>query len=223
MKKGFIVANIILAIVCVVLDIFYIIEGGLLLKSITSLVFVLIGLTNLVYAIITKSSSLKYCIVMAIGLTFAMSGDIVLEIFFIGGAGLFAVGHIFYFVAYSTMQKFRIKDFIPTLCIFIPCFILLLMPIFDFGGVVMHIVCIAYAAIISCMVGKSISNFVHDKTNLNLIILVGSVLFCFSDLALVFNLFSEVIPSLVGTILCLGTYYPAECILAYSILHSSKN
>ena len=96
-----------------------------------------------------------------------------------------------------------------------------MLPIFDFGGIVMHIVCIAYAAVISCMVGKSISNYIHNKTLLNLIILVGSALFCFSDLSLVFYSFSDVLPRVLTIVLCLGTYYPAECILAYSIFKST--
>ena len=96
-----------------------------------------------------------------------------------------------------------------------------MLPIFDFGGIIMHLVCITYAAIISCMVGKSISNYIHNKTLLNLIILVGSALFCFSDLSLVFSCFSSVFPKVLTNVLCLGTYYPAECILAYSIFKST--
>lgn len=223
MKKGFIIANVILATICVILDIFYIIYGGLLLKGITSLFFVLIGITNLVYACIRKSSRISFAIIMVIGLVFAMSGDIGLNIDFITGAALFAIGHIFYFVAYTTIHKFRLRDFIPAACIFVPCLILLLTPIFDFGSVIMQVVCICYALIISCMVGKAASNYLSYKSGLNLVILIGSVLFCFSDLALVFDMFSTVFPPLLTEILCLGTYYPAECVLAYSILHSTDD
>ena len=221
MRKGFLITNIILTALCVVLDVVYLAQKGLMLKSITSAVFALLGAVNLFYAIKTKSKNLKFAIIMVIGLVFAMSGDIVLEIVFIAGAALFGIGHVFYFIAYSALQKFSVKDFIPALCIFVPCFILLMLPIFDFGGIVMHIVCIAYAAVISCMVGKSISNYINNKTLLNLIILVGSALFCFSDLSLVFYSFSDVLPRVLTIVLCLGTYYPAECILAYSIFKST--
>ena len=220
MRKGFLITNIILTALCVVLDVVYLAQKGLILKSITSAVFALLGAVNLFYAIKTKSKNLKFAIIMVIGLVFAMTGDIVLEIVFIAGAALFGVGHVFYFIAYSALQKFTVKDFIPALCIFVPCFILLMLPIFDFGGIVMQMVCIAYAAVISCMVGKSISNYIHKKTLLNLIILVGSALFCFSDLSLVFYSFSDVLPRVLTIVLCLGTYYPAECILAYSIFKS---
>ena len=220
MRKGFLITNIILTALCVVLDVVYLAQKGLILKSITSAVFALLGAVNLFYAIKIKSKNLKFAIIMFIGLVFAMSGDIVLEIVFIAGAALFGVGHVFYFIAYSALQKFTVKDFIPALCIFVPCFILLMLPIFDFGGIVMQMVCIAYAAVISCMVGKSISNYIHKKTLLNLIILVGSAMFCFSDLSLVFYSFSDVLPRVLTIVLCLGTYYPAECILAYSIFKS---
>ena len=219
MKRAIYISNIILALAVVILDIFYIIEGGLLLKGITSAGFVLIGIVNLVYALTNTTSKLGFSIVMAIGLVFGMAGDIVLEIHFISGAALFGIAHIFFFVSYCQQYPIKRKDFIPAACMFVPCLILLLLPIFDFGGIIMHMVCICYAAVISCMVGKSISNYIKHKTSLNLIIMIGSILFAFSDVNLVFNMFSTVLPSLVTEILCLATYYPAECILAYSILH----
>lgn len=84
----------------------------------------------------------------------------------------------------------------------------------------MEIVCIAYALIISLMVGKAISNYVQTKTKLSLVILVGSCLFYFSDFMLVFNVFADI--SEIFGVLCLSTYYPAEILLAYSILFCSN-
>ena len=106
--------------------------------------------------------------------------------------------------------------------IFVPSLlIILLVPIFDFGGITLQILCCVYAFVISIMVGKAIANFIKDKSALNLIILIGSVLFFFSDFMLLFNVFSDI--SRVFGILCLATYYPAENLLAYSILkHKNK-
>ena len=59
-----------------------------------------------------------------------------------------------------------------------------------------------------------------EKSTLNLIILIGSVLFFLSDFMLLFNVFSSV--SAVFGILCLALYYPAEFLLAHSILHTME-
>ena len=60
MKKPVFILNILLALVVVILDVFYIINGGLLLKSITSLFFVLIGAVNLVYSILKFRSNYAF-------------------------------------------------------------------------------------------------------------------------------------------------------------------
>ncbi len=217
MKKNFNIINILLIALVLVGDVFYILEGTLLIKSITSAGFVLLGLFNLLYALLNKTEQKKFSIIMVIGLIFAMLGDIILEIEFIIGALLFAVGHIFYFIAYTTLVKFEWKDLIYGVCIFVPAtLVILFLPIFNFGSVLMQIVCVFYAIIISCMTGKSIANYVRERNFLHLLLLLGSSLFLFSDLMLLFNVFSDV--SKVFGYLCLITYYPAECILAYSLL-----
>ncbi len=217
MKKTFNILNLILIIAVLIGDVCYTTFGGLWLKGLTSFMFVLIGVTNLVFIFKQKlDNQKKFAIIMLVGLIFAMLGDIVLNIFFVGGAGLFAIGHMFYFVAYCVLAKFNIKDLIFALIIFVPsALVILLVPIFDFGGIFMQVVCLVYALIISCMLGKSISNLVRQKNILNIILVIGSCLFFFSDLMLLFNVFGDV--GLWADILCLATYYPAQCFLAYSI------
>lgn len=218
MKKTWNVLNILLIIAVCIGDIFYMIyNDSLLIKSLTSAGFVILGIINLAYAIKNNTDKKKFAIIMLIGLTFAMLGDIVLELHFILGAGLFAIGHIFYFIAYCQLIPFRWKDLIYGAIIFIPVTLFIIFaPFFDFGGIVMELVCIIYAIIISCMVGKSISNYIQDKSLLHLFVLIGSILFMFSDFMLLLNVFAD-LPRIVG-ILCLASYYPAECILAYSLL-----
>ena len=53
----------------------------------------------------------------------------------------------------------------------------------------MLIVGIAYCIIISLMTGKSISNYLNDKSNLNKAILIGALLFFISDIFLILDLF----------------------------------
>ncbi len=223
MKKQFFIANILLALAVLAGDICYMLFGGLWLKSITSAGFVLIGLINLIYACITKSNRLKYAIIMFVGLVFAMLGDIVLNVHFIGGAILFAIGHIFFFISYCFISKFKWTDLIAGGIIFaIAVLVLTLVPIFDFGSVLMQIICIFYALIISLMLGKAISNLIHERSLVNILVVVGSVLFFFSDLMLVFDNFTAISTIIFG-VLCLATYYPAECILAHTILQADGN
>lgn len=217
MKKTFNILNLILILLVLVGDYFYTTQGGLWLKGLTSFGFVLIGLTNLIYIFMLKENTQKkYAIVMLIGLVFAMAGDIVLNIFFVGGAALFAIGHVFYFVAYCFATRFKVRDLIVAAIIFVPSLLtILLVPIFDFGGTFMQIVCVVYALIISCMLGKAISDLITNKNIFSIIVAVGSLLFFFSDLMLLFDVFASV--EVWAGILCLATYYPAQCLLAYSI------
>ena len=215
MNKAVSILNAILLLAIIALDVVYIIIGGILIKSITSACFVLVGIVNLAYTIKCKTN-LKFPIFMLVGLVFAMLGDIILEVQFIVGAALFAIGHIFFFVSYCMLIKFDWKDLIYGAVIFVPSMLfIVLAPIFDFGGILMEIVCIVYALIISFMVGKAISNYVKQKNVVNLIILIGSIMFFLSDLMLLLNVFAHL--PVVG-IICLVLYYPAEFLLAFSIL-----
>ena len=214
-KKLIIILNCILLALILAGDVLYIVFGDLWLKGLTSAFFVLLGVINLIYAIKNKSIKQKFSIILVIGLIFAMLGDIILNIHFISGAILFAVGHVFFFMSYCFLQKFSWKDLLFGAIIFIPSVLVItLVPIFDFGGVLMEIVCVMYALIISLMVGKAISNLIRERNLLNLIIVLGSVLFFFSDLMLLLDVFGNL--PVVG-ILCLATYYPAEFLLAHSI------
>ncbi len=203
-------------------DICYITLGGTLVKGLTSGLFVLLGLVNLAYVILQKRS-LKFPIIMTVGLVFAMLGDILLNVEFIVGAIFFAIGHVWYFVAYSFIAKFKPSDLIYGVAIFVPSVLfILLMPIFDFDGVLMQIVCVVYALIISFMVGKALANLIAHQNCRNILLAVGSILFFFSDLMLLLNVFGN--HALVFDVLCLATYYPAECLLGLAIFaHKGDN
>ena len=221
MRKNIFILNLILLALLLAGDVCYIVLGGLWLKSLTSLMFVAIGLINLIYALKVKKGNMKFAITLFIGLVFAMAGDIVLEIHFIGGAILFAVGHVFFYIAYNFIDNFKLKDLLYTECVFIPALaILLFVPILNYGSLLMQIVCIFYALVISFMVGKAISIYVSRKSLTNLFILLGSIFFFVSDATLLFVQFSS--GGLIFDILCLATYYPAEFMLAHSIFQQVK-
>lgn len=222
-KNIFLCLNIMLILGIVLGDICYIAFGGLLAKSLTSAMFVLLGAVNFLHLLLCKNKNLTFAIIMLCGLVFAMCGDIVLEVEFVVGAALFAIGHILFFVAYCFLSKFKWTDLIFGAAIFVPAVIFIVaIPIFDFGGAFMEIVCVIYAIIISCMVGKAIANFTEKRNLQNLLVLVGSILFFFSDLMLLLGIFGS-LPRVVG-VLCLATYYPAEILLAFSIfVHKDKD
>ena len=98
---------------------------------------------------------------------------------------------------------------------------MLLLPIFEFSSPILKWVCIIYAIIISCMTGKAISNLIKQRSLINGLLMIGSILFLFSDLMLLLDNFSNV--SGIFGLLCLISYYPAECVLAHSIMQTKKS
>ena len=78
MKKITYSINLLFLLSIIILDIFYIIYGGLILKSITSFLFFTLGIINLIFVMKMKSDKLKFSIYLLIGLFFAMLGDIIL-------------------------------------------------------------------------------------------------------------------------------------------------
>jgi len=196
-----------------------ILQSPYILKTISSVLFVLCGLFNFVFWLKNKSkTNLKYMIFLFIGLVFAMLGDILLIDFFIVGAILFAIGHIFFTIAFITLSKFHWLDAVIGALIFAAALCLILpYPKFNFDG--MLPVVIVYALIISIMLGKAASNLrLKQNRWLNLTIFFGALLFFLSDLMLLFNVFASM-PYILD-ILCLAFYYPAEFILAFSIYFS---
>ena len=92
--------------------------------------------------------------------------------------------------------------------------IILFTPFLKFENNFMQGVCCVYAIIISFMVGKAISNLLNEKNSASKIIAIGSILFFISDFMLMLDKFGGIS---VASYLCLGTYYPAQFLLAFSL------
>lgn len=220
MKKRFFTANILLITAVLLGDLCYHFIGTTLVKGIVSFGFVLLSIINLIYSLKCKTSNKKYPILMMIGAILGMAGDILLASQFVLGAAAFAISHVFFVTAYCTLSRFRLRNLIPATCIFIPPLLLItLAPFFDYGSLFMEMLCITYAAIICVMVGKAIANFIHHKQVTYGIILIGSILFYISDLMLLLYVFGGA-PEITD-IICIATYYPAQCLLAHSIYHAA--
>ena len=216
MKKTFGILNLLLAAAVFVGNYFYLTEGGLTLKTLCSGGFALMGLVNLCYVLLSGRKHLKFALVMSVGLILAMLGDIMIGKDFIIGAALFAGGHVCYFAGQCCFMKLKGSDFIAGGILFIGAgAYLLFCPLLTFPQPMMQWVCLVYALIISLMVGKGISNFLRRKTVVTVVLVVGCVLFFFSDLMLVFDWFMD--GGKITGRLCMATYYPAECLLAYSV------
>lgn len=186
------------------------------LKCICSAAFALLGIINLLFAIGTEKENLEFYILMSMGLVLAMLGDVFINKSFAMGAGFFALGHVGFALAYSFLQGFNSLDVIIVGAIFLAtAAFLLFAPCVDFGSKKIKWICLSYALIISVMLGKAVANLICQVNAVNALISAGSILFFFSDLMLVLNWFVGV-GRWAGNA-CMGTYYPALCILAFSM------
>lgn len=192
--------------------------GGLAVKAVTAGCFALLGIINLVYAALSRVK-LGFPAAMCTGLLLAMTGDIALRFDFVLGAAFFALGHLLYIAAMAAFAPFSRQDgLISAGLALISAGIVLFLPCFDFGGMLGMV--LAYALVISCMVGKALSNALRQRTLLHTLLAAGSCLFYISDLMLVLYMFGDA-PRIVDD-LCLITYFPGQGVLASSIYYYVK-
>lgn len=217
MKKTFQILNLILITVSLVNAVNYYLKGGLLFKGITSFSFALLGIVNLVYALCARGKSLGFPIGMATALVLSMIADVVINLYFIPGAVLFALAHVIYLAAYCELEPFQKKDLIPMGLIIVLCLGITNTPLFFIGDSTMKIVVTVYCIVISCMFGKAISNFLRKRSTLNLLLAVGCLLFWGSDLMLALELFAA--GGKLANTLCLFSYFPGQTLLAHGIYH----
>ena len=185
------------------------------LKCVCSIGFVLMGLTNIIYVWGRKNVDKTFCSLILTGFVLAMLGDIVIAFNFIAGAAVFALGHVFFLLSYIRLQKYSKVDICIGAVLFLCIVCFLFSPFLSFSSQVLKAVCVVYALIICTMLGKALGNFSCLKNVYAAAMVVGSLLFFFSDLMLCLSNFSD--SSIVTDHLCMGTYYPALCALAFSV------
>lgn len=219
MDKRYFKGNMVILALMLLFDILYMFNGKLLFKGYASILFLVAGVVNFTYCIENKAS-LNYPKWMVGALLCSMIADIVLNLNFYLGVVIFALAHVFYFISYSRLHKMNRRDFVCGAMIFLfTLAIINFTPFLNFGSSFMKGICSVYALIISLMVGKAISNAIEENTITNKMIAIGSILFLISDMMLMLNKFGNV----PGTsYLCLGTYYPAQFILAFSMFKFAK-
>ncbi len=220
MKKTVMWLNVLLIALLCVCNYDYLGDREYTTKAFCSGIFAVLGAVNALYVLIRGGKRL-FAVVMAAGLYLAMQADIVINGHFVRGASLFAAGHLCYLAAYCLLVRPRWKDLIWVFLLLIPSAMYLILDRkLVFIPSTLRWVCVGYAAVISMMTGKAFSNFLREKSWLTGVLLVGSVLFFFSDLMLLLDMFRGY-GKLFG-ILCMSTYYPAELLLAHGIFHSAK-
>lgn len=209
-----IIVNALFLVATIVTDILYITKGNeYVFKTLASGVFVLCSLVNMSLMFIYKNAINKpFIILMVIGQIFAFAGDVLLIDHFIIGAISFAVGHVFYFIAYCFLQKFKWLDLAFIGGAIALSLIIIFVSKINLGSNLPLI--LGYALVISCMLGKSATLFLSN-VKIGAIIFTGSLMFYLSDMFLMFTRFGPL--GRTGSILCLSFYYPAEFILAMSI------
>lgn len=216
--------NVAVIATILVLNYFYQSNGfDFTLKCVCSGLFALLGVVNLVYAGKKKEAGMKFRAAMTAGLILAFAGDVLIGYDFIVGAATFALGHICFVAAYCFLQRLSPLDWIASGVLFaVALAFLLLCPLLVFPVPVFKIVCVVYALIICLMLGKAIGNYIRKKNMLTGVIASASALFFFSDLMLVLDRFIG-LWSWTGEA-CMGTYYPALCLLAFSVyIKNSKS
>jgi uncharacterized membrane protein YhhN len=216
-KKLFII-NIIFLICAFSCLICYDILGGLWLKGVTSGWFVMLGFLNVLYVWNHKKTRRSFVFLIELGLFFGMCADILLGVHFIFGILFFAAGHVAYLVAFFMLEKFQKKDILITLpFVVVSLYIVAGTSFIQIEDQILEKMLLGYACIIACMLGKAVSNLISEKSKYRWLILVGSIMFWFSDIVLAIDMFGE--SSRLTWILCSYVYWPAQNIMAHSMFY----
>ena len=225
-KKIYFIINILISVAVYIVNVFYQYHNfNFTLKCIASGLFAILSIINVTYFIkeAIKKENLKYPLAMMVGSIFCFLGDAFIHANFILGVVLFALGHVFYVIGYCMLQNFQKLDFIigGGLGLITGLFVAL-CPLLKFDAPILKVACVVYALILSFMVGKTVSNFINSKNKLNMYLMIGAILFLISDLCLLICWFWHVGVSRTFNHICMGTYYPANLLFAYSIYYYLK-
>lgn len=170
---------------------------------------------NLLVLLLTRHERPAFIIAMALGLGFAVLGDVLIQSSFLQGAAAFGVGHLGFLVAYCTLQKPRPLDFLLSGVIFLGVLLFFKLSPLHFDLRVYKIACVLYALVISFMLGKAIALLIGGGSLFTGVIAAGAALFFCSDFFLLLHQFLHA--GSWADRACLSTYYPALCLLALSL------
>lgn len=216
--RNFRCTNMVLFSCTIVCLICYDIFGGLWLKGFTSSWFVALGMSNLLFARRCGFADMGILRWILAGLIFGMLADIFLGIAFVLGVVAFALGHGCYLIAFFKVDGPCRQD----LFFILPAAVLSSLlcfctPFIRVEDPVMRNFLAAYCMILGAMLGKAVSNYLKEKSKFRLFLLLGALLFWFSDLILGIDMFGR--SSRLTWVLCSYNYWPAQAITAHSLYY----
>ncbi len=188
----------------------------ILLKSLTSILFVLAGLCGY----IKRKENRKISGTMMAALVCSLAGDVFLAldqeqgIFFVLGVVSFALAHVMFSVSFCRVSAVKKADFAGMFLIFAAEMVILLTGDFAFQG--MFPVLAGYAAVISFMTTKALSFWRcrRGRERTAYMIMAGGVLFLLSDILLLFWLFGNGTPKEIQSVNWLFYYLAQGCLSA---------
>ena len=155
----------------------------------------------------------RYAIIA--GLAFSLAGDIFLMLpadRFVAGLGSFLVAHLCYIAAFSVGTTFGLPawSFVPFLLLIIA----MLGMLWPHLGT-MRLPVLIYMLVITTMAWSAWNRWAGEQEAGALLAFIGALLFVVSDAALAINRF--VGKYRIAQVLILGTYYPAQWLIALSV------
>lgn len=193
-------------------------------KSVASLLF----LVAAIFGLLTPTAGADipgYGTLLLLGLIFGFVGDVLLEtqavvpekqkLFFVSGLGSFLLGHVFYIILLAKLASFSWLHIVLALALFALIMWLKTLTKSDPGKMMVPV--IAYAAIISVMVGFAVGAYFAAPGKLTFTVLIAALMFLVSDVLLAYIYFG---PKTVKPLRAcnLSFYYAAQITLALSML-----
>lgn len=218
LRKKYLVGNAALLVLAMACLFYYDYAGGLWLKGVTSGWFALLGAVNVVYGKRAGFRNFRFLLLAELALLLTAAADVLLGINFMVGTAVFALGHLAYFAAFCVLERFNRRDLVLTAAAGVVSLTLLLgTPFIRVEDPVMKVVLVAYAVVISCMLGKVIGNLLKKRSCSHRLMAVGGFLFWFSDVMLALNMFGS--GGSLASFLCMYTYWPGQYLLAHALFH----
>ena len=185
------------------------------------------------YAFTRHTPAGAYALLVAIGMTFGLLGDLALAGFLPGGrnviAGIisFGIGHIFYITAMLrlaaatglTNPPARWGALAIWLLVGLAGWYLVVLRGANARGItpgVVHWIALPYALVLAATAGLATGLALQDSRFI--LLALGAALFLLSDLILAGEIFSGMTFRLIGDVIWL-TYGPAQMLIVYSIAH----
>lgn len=159
------------------------------------------------------STPASYRAFVVAGLAFSLAGDVFLMLpteRFVAGLASFLIAHLLYIAAFAGAGAFDLALLVP----FLGCAVLIYAVLYRHAGP-LRLPVLAYVAAIAAMAWLATARWLAVGQLGSLLAFSGALLFVVSDAALALNRFVR--PIRHSSALVLGTYFPAQLLIALSI------